>query len=138
MVVICVHKTKGFTIIELLIVVMLVGMVLSIALPVSYGMYESYNASLRTQEVMIYISEVRRNAFLYSERKVLSARNGHLTVDDREKVFSGIHVHLSEPIVFFQNGTTTGGVLILKSGAVIQRLVVQAPLGDISLKREGR
>jgi len=128
-------KNKGFTIIELLIVIILVGMVLSVALPVSYGMYATYNASLRAQEVMAYVSELRRDAFLYSERKVLSSQDGNMTVDGEKKIFREINVHISEPIIIFRNGTSSGGVIVLNVGDVVQNLVIKSPLGDLSLER---
>jgi len=131
----CKLKNKGFTIIELLIVIILVGMVLSVALPVSYGMYETYKASLRAQEVMTYVSELRRNAFLYSERTVLSSQDGNMTVDGEKKKFREINVRISEPIVFFRNGTSSGGIIVLGVGDVVQNLVVKTPLGDLSLER---
>ncbi|HVO67147.1 MAG TPA: type II secretion system protein [Syntrophales bacterium] len=130
-------KKRGFTVIELLIVVILVGMVLSVALPVSYGMYATYNSSLRVQEVMAYVSELRRDAFLYSERKVISSQDGNMTVDGGKKIFGGINVHLSESIVFFPNGTSSGGIIVLSVDDVVQHLVVKAPLGDLSLERRG-
>lgn len=131
------RKEKGFTIIELLIVIILLGMVLSIALPVSYGMYATYNASVRAQEVMAYISELRRGAFLYSEMTVLSSQDGIMTVDGKKKIFSGMQVQLAEPIVFFRNGTSSGGIIVLRFGDVVQNLAVKAPLGDLSLERTG-
>ncbi|MFZ1980800.1 MAG: prepilin-type N-terminal cleavage/methylation domain-containing protein [Smithella sp.] len=132
-----IDKKNGFTIIELLIVIILVGMVLSVALPVSYGMYETYKASLRAQEVMTYVSGLRRDAFLYSERKVLSSQDGNMTVDGEKKIFKEMGVHISEPIVFFRNGTSSGGVIELIVGDVVQNLVVKTPLGDLSLERSG-
>jgi|SRR5208337_5393019 prepilin-type N-terminal cleavage/methylation domain-containing protein len=132
-----IDKKNGFTIIELLIVIILVGMVLSVALPVSYGMYETYKASLRAQEVMTYVSGLRRDAFLYSERKVLSSQDGNMTVDGEKKVFREMGIHISEPIVFFRNGTSSGGVIELSVGDVVQNLVVKTPLGDLSLERSG-
>ncbi len=132
-----IDKKNGFTIIELLIVIILVGMVLSVALPVSYGMYETYKASLRAQEVMTYVSGLRRDAFLYSERKVLSSQDGNMTVDGEKKIFKEMGVHISEPIVFFRNGTSSGGVIELSVGDVVQNLVVKTPLGDLSLERSG-
>jgi prepilin-type N-terminal cleavage/methylation domain-containing protein len=128
-------KNKGFTIIELLIVIILVGMVLSVALPVSYGMYTTYKASLSAQEVMAYVSELRRDAFLYSERKVLSSQDGNMTVDGEKKIFREINVHISEPIIIFRNGTSSGGVIVLNVGDVVQNLVIKAPLGNLSLER---
>jgi prepilin-type N-terminal cleavage/methylation domain-containing protein len=128
-------KKKGFTVVELLIVIILLGMVLSVALPVSYGMYATYNASLRAQEVMVYVSEMRRAAFLYSERKVLSSQDGNMSVNGEKKIFSGININISEPIIFFRNGTSSGGVITLNVGDVVQNLVIKTPLGDLSLEK---
>lgn len=128
---------KGFTIIELLVVIILLGMVLSAALPVSYGMYTTYKASLRAQEVMAYVSELRRNAFLHSERTVLSSQDGKMTVNEEKKIFKEVNINISEPIVFFRNGTSSGGVIMLGVGDVVQNIVVNTPLGDLSLERSG-
>ncbi|HVO67149.1 MAG TPA: hypothetical protein VMT12_11745 [Syntrophales bacterium] len=49
-------KKRGFTVIKLLIVVVLVGIVLSVDLPVLYGMYATCNAPMRAPEVMAYVS----------------------------------------------------------------------------------
>ena len=56
-------EKKGFTVVELLIVIILMGMILTVTLPVSYGMYATYNASLRAQEVMAYVSGVTAGRF---------------------------------------------------------------------------
>jgi hypothetical protein len=110
-------------------------MVLSVALPVSYGMYNTYKASLRAQEVMTYVSELRRDAFLYSERKVLSSQDGNMTVEGSKKIFNGINISIPKPIIFFRNGTSSGGIIVLSVGDVVQNLVVKTPLGDLSLER---
>jgi prepilin-type N-terminal cleavage/methylation domain-containing protein len=128
-------EKKGFTVVELLIVIILMGMILTVTLPVSYGMYATYNASLRAQEVMAYVSGLRRDAFLYSERKVLSSQDGNMTVDGEKKIFKEINVHISEPIIIFRNGTSSGGVIALNVGDVVQNLVIKSPLGDLSLER---
>lgn len=129
------REEKGFTIVELLIVVILIGMVLSVVMPISYGMYAGYSASLRAQEVMTYISGLRREAFLYGERKVLSSQEGDLTIDGHKKKFNGVRVVITEPVLFFPNGTSSGGVIELNTGEVVQNLIVDAPLGDLSLER---
>ena len=128
------HKKNGFTIIELLIVVVLVAMVFSVALPISYGMYATYNASLRAQEVMAYVSALRRDAFLYGERKVISSQDGMIAVGGEKKPFDGVRILVSSPIVFFRNGTSTGGTIVVQAGDVVHRIVVKAPLGDFFLE----
>ena len=127
-------EEKGFTVLELLIVVVLVAMMFSVALPISYGMYSTYKASLCAQEVMAYISGLRRDAFLYGERQVISSRDGILIVGGYNKTFDGVHARISSPIIFYQNGASTGGIIVLQTEEVVHQIVVKAPLGDCYLE----
>lgn len=130
-------KERGFTFIELLIVVSIIGIMLSVSIPISFGMYTSYKASLKAQEVMVFVSGLRRDAFLYSERKLLSSKGDVITVDDEEKVFEDTRIRIDSPIVFYRNGTTSGGTINIYIGDQAYSLSVNAPLGDLLLARIG-
>lgn len=130
-------KERGFTFIELLIVVSIIGIMLSVSIPISFGMYTSYKASLKAQEVMVFVSGLRRDAFLYSERKLLSSKGDVITVDDEEKVFEDTRIRIDSPIVFYRNGTTSGGTINIYIGDQAYSLSVNAPLGDLLLARTG-
>ena len=131
------RNRKGFTLIELLIVISIMGIMLSVTLPISLGMYENYKASLKAQEVMVYLSGLRRDSFLYSEGKVLSSKNDMITVDGKEKVFEDARVRLDSPITFYRNGTTSGGKINIYVGDQVYLLSVGTPLGDLLLTRTG-
>jgi prepilin-type N-terminal cleavage/methylation domain-containing protein len=128
---------RGFTLLELLTVVAIIGIMLSVSLPMSYSMYESYKASIKAQEVMIFISSVRRDSFLYSEGKVLSSENDVITVDGKEKVFEDTRLRIDSPIIFYKNGTTSGGHIKIYVGDQAYSLSIGAPLGDLVLTRTG-
>lgn len=128
---------KGFTLIEILLVISLIGIMLSVSLPISYSMYSSYKASLKAEEVMIFISSLRRESFLYSEAKLLSSKDGVMTVDSKEKVFADTLIHIDPLIKFYKNGTTSGGTLMIKVGDQSYTLNVKAPFGDLILERKG-
>jgi len=128
---------QGFTLIELLIVVAIIGMMLSVSLPMSFSMYESYKASLKAQEVMVFVSSLRRESFLYSERKVLSSKNDVITIDENKKVFEDTRVQIDSPIKFYRNGTTSGGTIRIYVGGQAYSLSVGAPLGELLLTRTG-
>jgi prepilin-type N-terminal cleavage/methylation domain-containing protein len=128
---------RGFTLIELLVVMSIVGILLSVSLPISFGMYESYKASLKAQEVMLFISGLRRDSFLYSEGKVISSRNDVITIDDKEQVFEGVRISVDAPVTFYRNGTTSGGVIRIQVAGQAYTLSVEAPLGDLILTRTG-
>ena len=130
-------KESGFTFIELLIVVSIIGIMLSVSMPISFNMYTSYKASLKAQEVMVFISGLRRDAFLYSERKLLSSKGDVIMVNDEEKVFEDTRIRIDSPIVFYRNGTTSGGTINIYIGDQAYSLSVNAPLGDLLLARTG-
>ena len=128
---------KGFTLIEILIVVSIIGLMLSVSLPISYSMYMSYKASLKAEEVMIFISSLQRESFLYSEAKILSSKDGVIIVNGKEQVFNDTVIQIDPPIEFYRNGTTSGGTLKIYVGNQAYSLNVKAPLGDIILERKG-
>ena len=130
-------KERGFTLIELLIVVTIIGLLFSVTLPISLGMYENYKASLKAQEVMLFISGLRRDSFLYSEGKVLSSKNDMITVDGKENVFEDTRIRIDSPITFYRNGTTSGGKINIYVGDQAYSLNVGSPLGDLLLTRTG-
>lgn len=125
---------NGFTVIELLIVVVLIAAVFAVALPVSYGMYTSYATSLKAQDVMASLSNAQRDAFLHSQAAVISAVNGVMTVNGEKILIEDLEVSMPAPIIFYRNGSSSGGVITMKSGDHILRLAVAAPLGELSLE----
>ena len=128
---------KGFTLIEVLLVISLIGFMLSVSLPISYSMYQSFKASLKAEEVMIFVSSLRRESFLYSEAKVLSSKEGVLMVNGNEKIFNDTLVQIDLPIEFYKNGTTSGGALKIVVGGQAYSLNVQTPFGGLFLERKG-
>ena len=128
---------KGFTLIEILIVLSIIGLMFSVALPISYSMYGSYKASLKVEKVMVFISSLKRESFLYSEAKVLSSKDGVMIVNGKEKTFDDTSIQIDQPIEFYRNGTTSGGTLKIYVGDQAYTLNVQTPLGGIILERKG-
>ena len=131
------RREDGFTLIELLLVITIIGIMLSVSVPISFSMYENYKASLSAQEVMIFVSRLQRESFLYSEYKALSAKDGAFTIDDQGKSFQGVAIQMDAPITFYQNGTTSGGVIRVQVGNQIYALRVDTPLGNLTLSRLG-
>jgi general secretion pathway protein H len=127
---------KGFTLIEILIVVSIIGLMLSVSLPISYDMYRSYKASLKAENVMVFISSLKRESFLYSEAKVLSSKDGVMIVNGKEKRFDDTSIQIDQPIEFYRNGTSSGGTLKISVGDKAYTLNVQTPLGGITLERK--
>lgn len=129
------REQKGFTLIELLFVVAIIGMMLSVSLPVSFSMYNNYKSSLKAQEVMIFISKLKRESFLYSEIKILSSKNNMITVDGQAKAFDDSRINVDSPITFYRNGTTSGGMVKVNTSGSVYLVAVRAPFGDLVMTR---
>jgi len=125
---------RGFTLIELLIVVSIIGIMMTVTLPISFDMYSRYKASLKAQELMVIISDLRRESFLYSESKVLSSDKDVMTVNGESRGFADARIRIESPIQFYKNGTTSGGIINLFVGDYAFALHVKAPLGDLTLE----
>ncbi|MFA5284175.1 MAG: prepilin-type N-terminal cleavage/methylation domain-containing protein [Smithellaceae bacterium] len=130
-------KQAGFTLIELLIVMAIVVMMLSVSLSFSANLYHSYKASMKAEEVLVFISKLRRESFLYSEAKVLSSANDALTIDGEANTFEDTLIRVDTPILFYRNGTTSGGAVRIYVGDQLYTLDVHAPLGGMLLTRVG-
>jgi len=128
-------KNYGFTLVEILIVVSIIGLIFSVTLPISYELYESYKNSLKAQKVMLYIASLKRESFLYSEEKDISSFEGALIVNGEPKVFPGVYIVVKKPFKLFKNGTSNGGEIEIHVGGEKYKIVVSAPFGDLSLER---
>ena len=128
---------KGFTLIEMIIVVAIIGMMFSVSVPISYNLYSSYRASLKAEEVMIFISDLKRESFLYSEANVLSSKDGVVMLNGKERIFGDTTIQIDHPIEFYKNGTTSGGIVKIYVEKEAYSLNVQTPFGNIILEREG-
>jgi prepilin-type N-terminal cleavage/methylation domain-containing protein len=127
----------GFTIVEVLIAIAIVGLIFSVTLPVSYELYESYKNSLKVQEVMLFIASLKREGFLYGEEKEISSSEGTLIVNGKPKAFSGVRVEVRKPFKFFKNGTSDGGEIEILVGRERYKITVSVPFGDLLLERVG-
>jgi prepilin-type N-terminal cleavage/methylation domain-containing protein len=122
---------KGFTLIELLIVISIIGIMLTVSLPVSFAMYSRYKASLKAQEIMVYISDLRRDSFLYSENKIMTSSNNAIMINENSRAFDDTRIRIDAPIEFYKNGTTSGGVISLSIGEYAFIVRINAPLGGL-------
>ena len=130
-------KDEGFTLIEILLVMAIIGILLSASLPISFNMYRSYKASLKAEEVLVFISGLKRESFLYSEAKYVSSKDGVMTVNGKEKKIEDTVIQIDVPIEFYKNGTTSGGTLKIDVGGEMYSLKVQTLFGDLLLEKKG-
>lgn len=129
-------KGNGFTLIEILVVLVIVSLMLSVSMPVSYSMYQRYQASQKAEAVLVWVSAIRMDSFLYSKESVIDAQGGRLMLDGTEETRArAVTAYMDKPIKFSRNGTTSGGQIKIGVSDSIFFLDVEAPFGGIRLRR---
>lgn len=131
-----VGQVTGFTLIELLVTLSIIAVILSVALPITYNTYKGYQESLDAEKVLVFLSSMRRESFLHGKEKFIETKDGNLIIDGEEKKFKGIYIHTEKPLIFYKNGTTSGGKLELGLENNAFLINVQGPTGDLKLIRE--
>ena len=130
-------QSSGFTLIEILLVISIVALVMGVSVPASYQMYQSYKNSLKAEEVLAYVSTIRRESFLFGEETVLASTDGRIQQGDgRMTNFTDVFVQIDTPIKFYKNGTTSGGILKIHAGGSVYLLKVSSPFGNLLLERD--
>ena len=131
-------RRAGFSLIEVLVAVALVSLMFSVTLPVSYELFQSYRNSLKAQEVLLYLSALRRESFLFSEDKEISSLNGALLVNGETVLFQDVYVEVKRPFKFYKNGTSNGGEVEVRIGKEVFLISVSSPFGELYFERLGR
>ena len=127
-------KKYGFTIIELIIVIFIIASVLGLVLPFSINMYNRYKASLEAEKVLTIMLTVQREAFLHGEAKEMTSKDGTLYINGLPEATITYPVTIKKPLMFFPNGTSQGGTVAVDVGGYGFEIVVEKPLGKISLE----
>lgn len=126
---------QGFTLIELLIVVALIAILLGVVTPLSISMYKSYEASLKAEKLLIYVSSLRRHAFLYGKVYKISSDKHKILLNDKPiNRFKAFNINIKKPIYFYSNGTSSGGIINMHIDKFFYKIKVDSPSGELSLE----
>lgn len=129
--------SQGFTLLELLMVVSLVILLLSITLPVSYSMIQGYQASLQAEKMLLMLSRLKRESFLYSKVQEITMQGGTFFLNDESMDDWPVTIGSSgDPIKFYGNGTSSGGVIHLVINGYAFHIDIEAPSGKLTLQRD--
>ena len=149
-------RQKGFTLIELLIVIVIIAMIFAVTVPVSLNMYNRYMASIEAEKVMLYMFKLQRDSFLDGQERLIETDKGVITVNgvlhrfsedvavnpaepssaqnqQQEKTQINF-VYIPSPILFFTNGTTSGGVVMVYVKEFIFAVKIAPPYGTIRME----
>ncbi|KJU85532.1 prepilin-type [Candidatus Magnetobacterium bavaricum] len=121
----------GMTIIELLIVIFIISMVFSVALPVTLKTYQRYTASLEAEKVLVLMARVQRESFATGFDSYVRTVDGVIVINDEGNPMPHAFASLNRPIAFYGNGTTSGGEVIVYVNDFTFVVTVTAPFGGM-------
>ncbi|MBF0339038.1 MAG: type II secretion system protein [Nitrospirae bacterium] len=123
----------GLTIIELLIVIFIISMLFSVALPVTLRTYQRYMASLEAEKVLVLMLTVQRESFATGFDSYVRTVDGVMLVNNEKTPIPTAFASLNRPIVFYGNGTTSGGEVIVYVNDFTFVVTVTAPFAGMAM-----
>ncbi len=110
------NMVKGFSLLELLIVLIIMGSVSTIALPQIQRSLEAYQFSVEKSQVLSGINTLvnisYRNA---SQFEILKLPSGTTWIDEHINIPRDWSVYSREPITFYPNGSCSGGTIVIQN-----------------------
>lgn len=129
-------RKRGFTLMELLIVVMIAGLLLSVVLPFSMETYGRYRGLMIAERLMLFLAERRVEAFLYGRDIRIEVRDEKLlSTDGKAFEHPDCKITLPRPIEFYARGTSSGGTVEITCRNHDLLIEVEPFTGKITLKR---
>lgn len=145
-------KEKGFTLLELMIVIMLIGVIAAIALPGFQGWMIKNRLNGAARQVMTELMETRSKAVSRNNRfrvffindhqyTILDDRNNNNTVDTGEPTLTrdihadyfDVHFTATANPIFYPRGTAFGTTVTLRNGAGGEKRVTVSTAGRVKI-----
>lgn len=126
---------KGFALIELLLVIAILSLIVSVIIPVSYDLYISYIETHEIEKFVIFLSRIKRESFLYNRENVIHEKNGIIYVNDKSIRDFNFKFQIDSPLVFYKNGTSSGGTIKIITNKNAYKIQVSSPLGEIHYEK---
>lgn len=131
------NRNHGFSLIELLIAILIVGLLYSLITPSLKGVYQRYKSALLAEKVLLFINNKQLEAFLYGKEVEFSVKDGTLyTTDGDQFISTEVHVEMIQPLKFQPGGTTSGGTIKVYVEDFCWRIDVIPPTGPIRISMD--
>lgn len=125
----------GYTLIELLIVIGILALVAGIATPVTGRVIRTAEAHSDTYRLVALLRKLQNEAV--SEQKNVSIAPSNTTLDlstgEKSPLSNGAIVQSDAPLIYYPDGTTSGGHLILKNGDIVTDIKIAWLTGAIKI-----
>ena len=113
----CRRRNAGFTLIEMIAVMVLVGLLGSIALPAMQRWFDSISARAQLSEVSIQFQQLAARAALLSQTVVINKDSWREKMSDGDAALAlpdGWSITSAAPVTFFYSGICDGGNIDLQ------------------------
>ncbi|EIJ43708.1 prepilin-type N-terminal cleavage/methylation domain-containing protein [Beggiatoa alba B18LD] len=109
-------KVMGFTLLELLLVLLLIGLLAGMTLPRLSNLYDTFRAASEREDILIQLGGLGYKA--YQQGKVFTLTTFPATAEEKPvelplNLPTGWRVVAESPIIFRENGACNGGKLTL-------------------------
>ncbi len=131
------NKHHGFTLIELVVVLILIALVSGLALPNLSKFYSGLENSVQVSEFINSVNELGLLAKQTSSRYKINSAQGKI-IGGPKDYFSfapdSWDITVTKPIIYLRNGACRGGeIKVVSRGNEILSLKLEAPLCRVSL-----
>lgn len=127
-------KNKGFTLLEIIVVISIIGLVFSVILPVSYDYYVGIRDSIKVYKLAFDISKLRRESFLYSKPHRFKLKDRKIFLNE-ELFRDDLEVEGEGEIIFYRNGTSNGGEIVVRTERYRYIIKIKNPDGEVSVEK---
>lgn len=129
---------KGFTLIEVLMVFVLIGLTVSVVIPNIGNTYDKIKFKNETKKVHELIQKAKFHAFYYQKNILISEREGNLSIEGFDitlKEIPKLQYEVDDEIHFSPNGISSGGeILIYFKGKPKTLVKIEKFSGDIRIE----
>lgn len=120
---------RGYTLLELLVVLLLLSLVAGLIMPRLSTLYESAVRSFQQEDLLQQIAGLGYKAYQQGKTYRLGPlEDGQIALDPPLTIPEGWTINAETPIDYYPNGVCTGGVISLQQAFFAQQWLLEPPL----------
>jgi general secretion pathway protein G len=119
---------NGYTLLEILVVILLIGLITSLVLPNLNKLYERGLIAYERNNLLRSLSAISYRVYRQNKAAELGgATTGEMSAELLAELPQGWEISVGEPIVYLDNGVCLGGYLTLTNGRLVQHIQLSPP-----------